>query len=75
MGGIAIRTSSAPPRCAFLQAPVFDRVDRRGTGADDMVPSMIRARHVGPWRAGDSRAAEGDRCHGEGRGAPGGMGG
>ena len=74
MGGIAFRTSSDPPRCAFMQSPVFDRVVRRGTGADDMVSSVIRARQVSPCRAGDARAARGDRCHGEGRGAPGSMG-
>ena len=75
MGDIAIRTSSDPPRCAFLQVPVFDRVVRRGTGADDRGSSMIRTRQVGPWRAGGSGAAGGERCRNGGRGAPGGVGG
>ena len=61
MGCIALRTSSDPPRCALLQAPVFDRVVRRSTGADDMVSSVVRARQVSPWRAGGSRAASGER--------------
>ena len=71
MGGISVRTGSDPPRCAFLQAPVFDIVVRRGTGADDMASSVIRARQVGLWRAGGSRAASGGRGHCDDRGAPG----
>ena len=75
MCGKAVRTSSDSPRCAFLQAPVFDRVVRRGTGADDIVSSVVRARQVIPWRAWGSRAARCDRCQGEGCGAPGCLGG
>ena len=70
MGGIAVRTSSDSPRCAFLQAP---GVVRRGTGADDILSSVIRDRQVGPWRAGGSRAVSGERCQGDGRVATGRM--
>ena len=42
MEGIAFRTRSDPQCCAFLQAPVFDDIVRRGTGADDMVSSVVR---------------------------------
>ena len=59
MEGVAFRTSSDPPRCAFLQAPVFDNVVRRGTGADDMVSSVVRVFQDSPWRAGGSRPASG----------------
>ena len=65
--------SSDPPRFAFLQAPESDRVVRQGTGADDMVSSVIRALQGSPWRAGGSRAAKRDRSQDEGRGAPAGM--
>ena len=75
MGGIAVRTSSDPPRCAFLQAPVFDRIVCRGTGADDMVSSVIRARQGRPWGAGGMGAASGERCRVDGWGAPGSVGG
>ena len=75
MGGIAIRTSRDPPRCAYLQAPVFDRVVRRGTGADDVVSSVVRARHGGPWRAGPPHHTQDNSdssglVHSEGRDLP-----
>ena len=41
---------------------------------EHMVSSVTRARQVGPWGAGGSGAASGERCHDEGRGAPGSLG-